>query len=158
MRTRVYYEGEDDSDQRQDRHHDHVADRRKKERLGVGTNREVPPVTAGNLFVDVPDRLDTERFDQLLAVGNVRIERFVSTGQRTPPGEWFDQAWDEWVLVVSGAAEVLLANESTPRSLKPGDHLFLPAHVRHRVTFTDPKRPTVWLAVHISGAVCEAAS
>jgi len=32
---------------------------------------------------------------------------------------------------------------------RPGDHVFLPAHKRHRVTWTDPDRPTVWLAVHI---------
>lgn len=107
------------------------------------------PVTAGSLFADVPDRLDAERFEQLLAVGNVRIERIVSKGQATPPGEWFDQAWDEWVLVVRGEAEILLKNTDAPRWMTAGDYLFIPAHVQHRVTFTDPKRPTIWLAIHI---------
>lgn len=104
---------------------------------------------AGSLFADVPERLAAERFDPLLEFENVRIERIVSTGQATPPGEWYDQPWDEWVLVVAGAAEILLESEDAPRSLRPGDYLFLPAHVRHRVTWTDPERPTVWLAVHI---------
>ena len=107
-------------------------------------------VTAGCLLADVPHRRETERFDQLLTAANVRIERIVSTGQTTPPGEWLDQAWDEWVVVITGAAEILLEHEDAPRSLGPGDYLFLPAHVRHRVTWTTPERPTVWLAVHIA--------
>jgi cupin 2 domain-containing protein len=107
---------------------------------------------AGCLLADVPDQLEAECFDPLLKVANVRIERIVSTGQTTPPGEWFDQAWDEWVLVIAGAAEILLEGEDGPRSLGPGDYLFLPAHLRHRVAWTLPSRPTVWLAVHIDPA------
>ena len=107
---------------------------------------------AGSLFADVQDRLEAERFDPLLESENVRIERIVSTGQTTPPGEWYDQPWDEWVLVLAGAAEILLDNEDTPRSLRPGDYLFLPAHVCHRVAWTDPERPTIWLAVHIGSS------
>jgi cupin 2 domain-containing protein len=131
-----------------------------KDRYGMDTakHRKIRPVTAGTLSADVPDRLEVELFDQLLEVGNVRIERIVSTGHATPPGEWFDQAWDEWVLVIRGAAEILLADEDAPRVLKPGDYLFIPAHVRHRVTFTDPNQPTVWLAIHIDSAVCKTVS
>jgi cupin 2 domain-containing protein len=77
--------------------------------------------TSGSLLADVPERLEAERFDQLLKVANVRIERIVSTGQATPPGEWFDQAWDEWVVVITGAAEILLEDEDAPRSLGAGD-------------------------------------
>jgi hypothetical protein len=121
---RNHRDAEEDSPQRQDRYHDHVANRGMEDRPSMGINREVQPVTAGSLFVDVPDRLDAERFDQLLAVGTVRIERIVSTDQTTPSGEWFDQAWDEWGLLVSGAADILLANK-TPRALKPGDYLFI---------------------------------
>jgi cupin 2 domain-containing protein len=116
----------------------------------MGGNKESRGVTAGCLLADVPHRLEAERFDQLLTAANVRIERIVSTGQTTPPGEWFDQAWDEWVVVITGAAEIRLEDEDAPRSLGPGDYLFLPAHVRHRVTWTMPERPTVWLAVHIA--------
>lgn len=106
-------------------------------------------VAAGSLLADLPHWLEVERFDQLLKVANVRIERIVSTGQATPSGEWFDQAWDEWVVVISGAAEILLEDEDAPRSLGQGDYLFLPAHIRHRVTWTAAERSTVWLAVHI---------
>ncbi|WP_280138766.1 hypothetical protein [Methylobacterium sp. Leaf117] len=31
----------------------------------------------------------------------------------------------------------------------PGDPLFIPAGTTHRVTFTDPDRPTIWLAIHL---------
>jgi hypothetical protein len=33
--------------------------------------------------------------------------------------------------------------------LGPGDALFLPAHCRHRVTWTDPSSPTIWLALFV---------
>lgn len=122
----------------------------------MGRDTTVQPVTAGSLLADVPNRLEAERFDQLLKVGDVRIERIVSTGQSTPAGEWLDQAWDEWVLLVSGAAEILLKEEDAPRPLKPGDYLFIPAHVRHRVTWTTSD-PTIWLAIHIERPVRETA-
>lgn len=111
---------------------------------------EPAAVAFGSLFAEVPERLDAEQFEQLLQVANVRIERIVSTGQATPSGEWFDQAWDEWVVVIAGAAAILLEGEAAPRSLGPGDYVFLPAHRRHRVTWTSPDRPTVWLAVHVT--------
>ena len=79
----------------------------------------------GSLCAEISEPLEAERFDQLLKVANVRIERIVSTGQTTPPGEWIDQAWDEWVLLVSGAAELQLENEDAPRALNPGDYLFI---------------------------------
>ena len=37
--------------------------------------------------------------------------------------------------------------EASPRTLKSGDHLHIPAHTRHRVVSTDAGEPTVWLAV-----------
>lgn len=107
-------------------------------------------VAFGSLVAEVPQRLEAEWFEPLLQRANVRIERIVSTGHTTPPGEWFDQAWDEWVVVISGAAAILLDGEDAPRSLAPGDYVFLPAHCRHRVTWTTPDQPTVWLAVHIA--------
>ena len=40
-------------------------------------------------------------------------------------------------------------DEARERSLKPGDAVYLPPHTRHRVTWTDPGGPTVWLALFI---------
>jgi cupin 2 domain-containing protein len=102
-----------------------------------------------SLFRDLPDTGQAaERFEELLNRPGVRIERIVSSGQSTPPGEWMDQAWDEWVLLVAGGAGLTLEG-AEPLTLGPGDHLLIPAHARHRVDWTDT--PTVWLALHLDG-------
>ena len=105
-------------------------------------------ITAGNLFANVPPVLTEEQISQLLTAPNVRIERIVSRGQASPPGFWYDQEQAEWVLLLAGSAGVLFEGESAPRTLKPGDHLDIPAHTRHRVAWTDAAGPTIWLAVH----------
>jgi cupin 2 domain-containing protein len=108
-------------------------------------------VKAGNLGDDLPARpLAGEITQTLYRRAGLRIERIVSTGQATPEGEWYDQEDDEWVLVVAGAARVLIAGEARERELAAGDWLLLPAHCRHRVTWTESDPPTVWLAVHAS--------
>jgi hypothetical protein len=40
--------------------------------------------------------------------------------------------------------------EAQDRALAPGDYLLLPAHCRHRVTWTERDAPTIWLAIHFS--------
>ncbi|HMN72721.1 MAG TPA: cupin domain-containing protein [Rhodoblastus sp.] len=110
-------------------------------------------VRHGSLLSDIPARLADERFETLLARPSVRIERIVSTGQASPPGFWYDQPQDEWVCVIAGAASILIDGEAQPRALKAGDWLEIPAHVRHRVEWTDAARPTVWLALHIDAAL-----
>lgn len=103
-----------------------------------------------NLLADLPDASAGEIFTDLLARPGCRIERIVSRGQTTPVGEPYEQAHDEWVLLLAGAARV--AMRGTETVLAPGDHLFIPAGTVHRVTFTDPDRPTVWLAIHLGEA------
>jgi cupin 2 domain-containing protein len=105
---------------------------------------------AGNIFANIPQKSVEELFETIFAKGGTRIERIVSYGQSTPEGEWYDQEQDEWVLLLSGSAELLIEGESSPRRLGPGDYLLLPAHCRHRVVRTDAEEKTVWLAVHIS--------
>lgn len=105
-----------------------------------------------NLFGAIPSALQDELIQVLAESGNVRIERIVSDGHTTEPGEWYDQAWDEWVLLASGSAVVLFENNSVPAVLNPGDHLLIPAHCRHRVEQTDSGGKTVWVAVHFDGS------
>ena len=105
-------------------------------------------VTPKNLFADLPQPLDGEPFDELLAAPGVRIERIVSLGQATPRGQWLAQDEGEWVIVLWGAAALRFEREAEPVRLGPGDHLHIPAGTRHRVEWTDPKSATVWLAVH----------
>ena len=97
----------------------------------------------------LPERpLAEELVDILEERPGTRIERIVSTGQATPEGEWYDQETDEFVLVVSGAARLRIENEPEDRALNEGDWIMLPAHCRHRVTWTRDDPPTVWLAIH----------
>lgn len=102
-----------------------------------------------NLLSDIPAAGPDEDFAILLARPGVRIERIVSHGHVTPADQPYDQAEDEWVMLVAGAARLWLEGEGEV-ALVPGDHLLIPAHCRHRVTWTAPDRPTIWLAVHLS--------
>ena len=99
-----------------------------------------------NLFSDLPSGLPEESVDVLARGEHVRVERIVSTGHASPPGFWYDQAEHEWVVVLQGEARLLVEGDE-PLTLRPGDHLLLPAHRRHRVEWTSPDEPTVWLAV-----------
>jgi len=85
---------------------------------------------------------------ETLAVGvGVRVERIVSMGQASPAGYWYDQDRDEWAMVLAGAARLAIEGEPQDLTLGPGDAVFLPAHCRHRVAWTDPIEPTIWIAV-----------
>ncbi|MBS0559344.1 MAG: cupin domain-containing protein [Proteobacteria bacterium] len=101
-----------------------------------------------NLFAGLPARADEELVTELLARPGLRIERIVSTGQTTPEDRPYDQPHDEWVALLAGGARLWIEGEGE-RALAPGDTLLIPAHRRHRVTWTDPEAPTVWLAVHL---------
>ncbi len=78
----------------------------------------------------------------------VRIERIVSLGHETPAGTWYDQETHEWVVLLSGRARLRFDDPPEIVVLAPGDHVHIPAHRRHRVEWTDPAEPSVWLAVH----------
>lgn len=102
-------------------------------------------VRHGRIDEGVPGELPEELVTVIASGAGVRIERIVSRGHVTPPGEWYDQAEDEFVLLVQGAAR--LEFEAFDLELRAGDWVDLPAHVRHRVAWTAPREDTVWLAV-----------
>lgn len=102
-----------------------------------------------NLFSGLPQAaLPTEQFDTLLDHSNVKIERIISTGHCAPETGWFDQEQDEWVCVLEGDARLEIDGQGET-ALSRGDWTFIPAHQRHRVTYTRTSPPTVWLAVHV---------
>jgi cupin 2 domain-containing protein len=107
-----------------------------------------PVPMSGNLLAGLPRAGPEEQTRELFSSPAVRIERIVSTGQASPPGFWYDQDWDEWVLLVSGEAVLRIETEPAPRTLQAGDYVLLPAHCRHRVEWTTPGKPAIWLAVH----------
>ena len=104
-------------------------------------------ISVNNLFDAISPELPGEAFEEILRAESFRIERIISRGQASPEGFWYDQETEEWVLLVSGNA-TLGFDDGRKVDLKPGDHLFIPRHVRHRVERTDPGQETVWLAVH----------
>ena len=100
-----------------------------------------------NLFADLPKSLPEELTEVLTGNQHVRIERIVSHGHKSSEGFWCDQHEHEWVVVLKGEAKLLFENDNEPLHLKPGDHILIPAHQKHRVEWTTPDEPTVWLAV-----------
>lgn len=103
----------------------------------------------GNLLRDLPSApMSSELFETLLELECVRVERIVSTGQRSPEGFWYDQPDPEWVLLLQGGATLKFEDESSERVLSVGDWVLIPARCRHRVEATSESPPAVWLAVH----------
>jgi cupin 2 domain-containing protein len=100
-----------------------------------------------NLLRDLPDAREAEVAETLFAASGLHVERIVSLGQASPPGFWYDQNEAEWVLLLAGAARLRFEDEGADRVLAPGDHITIAPHRRHRVEWTDPDTPTVWLAV-----------
>jgi cupin 2 domain-containing protein len=110
-------------------------------------------VRTGSLRGDLPlHTLPDEVTDILIEREGLRIERIVSTGQATPEDQWYDQDSDEWVLLVSGEARLRIEGETEDRVLAEGNWILLPAHCRHRVTWTRAEPPTIWLGVHFGRA------
>jgi cupin 2 domain-containing protein len=105
-------------------------------------------MNAENLFDDIPTRLPEELATTILQAGSFRIERIISQGHASPPGFWYDQDDNEWVVVLEGSAAVEFEGRAEAVVLQRGSHLNIPARVRHRVAWTDPQGKTVWLAIH----------
>ncbi|VAW55735.1 Uncharacterized conserved protein [hydrothermal vent metagenome] len=99
-----------------------------------------------NIFAAIPENLNEEIIDVLQQNGQVKIERIVSTGQTSPEIGWYDQAQHEWVIVLKGEAIIAFENKET--TLKKGGYINIPAHTKHRVSWTHPQVDTVWLAIH----------
>lgn len=100
-----------------------------------------------NIFTGIPQNLDQELFEFLAGNDKVVIEKIISKGQKSPESDWYDQEKNEWVIVLKGKA-VLSFEEETPVHLNEGDFINIPAHKKHKVSWTDPDNETIWLAVH----------
>lgn len=104
---------------------------------------------SSNIFKHIPDQLPEELMECIFKRNNIQIERIISKGHITPTGQWYDQDWDEWVILLQGQATVLYEKNNQPFHLSAGDYLLIPSHTRHRVEWTLPDFNTVWLAVHL---------
>ena len=92
--------------------------------------------------------LSKEIFELLLETKHFKLERIISSGQATPPGEWYDQDTNEWVLLLCGSAGLLHEGDDEVFVMNPGDYIYIPARRRHRVEWTDTKQKTIWSALH----------
>ncbi len=113
----------------------------------MSDNITAPPTL--NILSSLPAPRGDEAIDTLLRGSGIRVERIVSHGQASPAGFWYDQNEAEWVLVLRGRAHLSIEGEAQDRALGPGDSVFLPAHCRHRVAWTSPDEPTVWLTIFV---------
>jgi cupin 2 domain-containing protein len=101
-----------------------------------------------NIYSEIPDDLPHEVFEEILRNGSLKLERIISKGHKTPNGQWYDQDKDEWVILLKGSAGFLIEGEGETVVMKPGDYIHLPAHLKHRVEWTDSEEETIWLALH----------
>jgi cupin 2 domain-containing protein len=117
--------------------------------LGPPAPAAAAPARGGHIADDIPAALPEELVTVLVAGAGARAERIVSRGHASPPGFWYDQPEDEWVIVLSGAArlEIEGAGGIEPVELRAGSFVELPRHTRHRVAWTDPAVNTIWLAL-----------
>ncbi len=102
---------------------------------------------ASHLLADLPVALPNECVQTLLEANGIRIERIVSNGHASPEGFWYDQETNEWVVLLSGRARLRFEGEE-PLEMVAGSYINIPAHKRHRVEWTDPHQPTIWLTIH----------
>jgi cupin 2 domain-containing protein len=98
-----------------------------------------------NIFDDLPHQLPKEVVQTLIRAADVRIERILSHGHASASDFWYDQPQHEWVIVLQGAAR--LQFEDGMVEMKVGDFINIPAFKKHRVDWTTPKEPTIWLGV-----------
>ena len=105
-------------------------------------------MNSANLLVGIPAELPDELLTTLHRSGGVRIDRIVSRGHCSPPGFWYDQEQNEWILLLEGSAALEFEGGDGPVELRRGSYLNIPAHARHRVVWTDAEERTVWLAIH----------
>ncbi len=101
-----------------------------------------------NIFQSIPDQIPEEIFETIVQARNVKIERILSKGQNTPSNSWYNQDFDEWVMILEGAATIKF-DDIQPKSLVKGDYLWIPAHQKHQVVWTPKDTITIWLAIHI---------
>ena len=105
----------------------------------------IPRVT--NLLppAESPSGRAAEEEIPLLQTPSLRLEHLVSHGHASPPGFWYDQPDDEWVLLLRGTATLDFGPDGV-LDLKAGDSLTIPARRRHRVAGVS--EDAVWVALH----------
>jgi cupin 2 domain-containing protein len=98
-----------------------------------------------SFYNDIPNDSKQEIFFEILKKKNIRIEKIVSNGQKSPKDFWYCQEEHEFVMVLKGSA--ILEFEDQTLNLNEGDAVNIPAFKKHKVQQTNKEQPTIWLAV-----------
>lgn len=101
-----------------------------------------------NVFSGIKKQSPDEIIETIIKTNQFKIERIISGGESTEKGKWYDQTADEWVILLKGSAGLLFEGNNEIVTMKPGDHVNIPARQKHRVEWTDANEETIWLAVH----------
>lgn len=101
---------------------------------------------AGNFFDVALPPPGTEVAETLAQLGDVAVERIVAHRAASPPDFWYDQDWDEWVMLLRGEAELRMQTDE-PQRLRAGDYRLIPRGTKHRVE--SMSADALWLAVHV---------
>ncbi len=99
-----------------------------------------------NMFSGIPGKIREEIFETLVNKEHIKIERIISSGQSSPENFWYDQDKNEWIILLKGSAGIQYEDGSL-LELITGDYVNIPAHIKHRVAYTDKQTETIWLAV-----------
>ena len=100
-----------------------------------------------NIFDNIPTQLHQELFQDIFSKDGLKIQRIVSQGEATQDDKWYIQEDDEWVIVLQGEA-ILCFEDDSDIKLSSGDYIHIPAHKKHKVSWTSSDEQTIWLAVH----------
>lgn len=100
-----------------------------------------------NIFNNIPAQLNQEHFQDIISKDGIKIQRIVSQGTSTQDDKWYNQENDEWVIILQGRA-ILSFEDDSDIKLSSGDYIHIPAHKKHKVSWTSSHEQTVWLAVH----------
>ena len=102
-----------------------------------------PPLPTILRLVDLPAKLPAEQINVLVSGTHFRLEHILSASHASPPQFWYDQAENEWSILLAGSA--VLEFEQGEVEMAAGDALLIHAHRKHRVARS---AQAVWLALH----------
>lgn len=99
-----------------------------------------------NIFESIPImQANTEIISEILSGESIRIEKIYSNGYISDKNFWYDLDENEWVILLQGNA-IIESEDSTITKLSGGDYIFIPAHCKHRVTYTSSSPECIWVA------------
>lgn len=102
-------------------------------------------------YLEIPVAWDgvEEYIEVLLSGDGWHLERIISKGHISPSDFWYNQAENEWVMVLQGVGEISWEDGSRT-ILNVGEGVLIPQKCRHRVSMTSSVPECIWLALFFS--------